>query len=459
MNDEFENALAWFTAAPRGWIESGRRNLGAGAQWVWEVIQGDFNDNASTAQVATGTVISMIPFVDQLCDVRDLVANCRRIDDEPDESWPWLSLSLTLIGLFPSLGSLFKGCLKVIFASTRKVAAKSGATPVTELAIGASLAQLRKFLNRADVAAALRALRWDNPFKTIAAQLKKTASRLQVAALTRAFDSASDAAKSLIGIVQRWGGSELANKAHAMLESLAAVEQKVDKKLGEALGPVREFLTRLARRLEIEADMAHRAYLNSVNPHAFKALASELDEAKAFGRAKPDWVDISNRVEFPEISSPPAALHGWPDVKCHNTFHSMRAATIPPGTTLYRIVDPRSRDNSICWMSEAEFKKLKSKSEWRRRFAVWAHWNSNGEYVTYTVPPGPGLNVWKGTTASQKLNGSDYVLQGGAEQIVLDPGHLEKAHLGKRKKTGWGYDDLGTKNDLIGVPVLRNHTQ
>lgn len=39
-------------------------------------------------------------------------------------------------------------------------------------------------------------------------------------------------------------------------------------------------------------------------------------------------------------------------------------------------------------MTKAEFDKLKSKDDWRRRFAVWANWNSNGEFVTYTVPKG-----------------------------------------------------------------------
>jgi hypothetical protein len=81
MNDEFENALSWFCSAPLGWIESGKKNLAAAAEWLWEVLQGDFNDNQTTAQVATGTVISMIPFVDQLCDVRDVVSNCNKIKE------------------------------------------------------------------------------------------------------------------------------------------------------------------------------------------------------------------------------------------------------------------------------------------------------------------------------------------------------------------------------------------
>jgi hypothetical protein len=108
-------------------------------------------------------------------------------------------------------------------------------------------------------------------------------------------------------------------------------------------------------------------------------------------------------------------------------------------------------------MTEAEFIKLKTKDDWRRRFAVWAHWNSNGEFVTYTVPSGSGLNVWEGITASQQLKGTNYVLEGGARQIVVDPEHLDKAYLSARRKTKWGYDDLGTQNKLVGVPVQTNH--
>jgi hypothetical protein len=399
----------------------------------------------------------MIPFVDQLCDVRDLVANCRQINDEPDETWHWVSLVLTLIGLFPSVGSLLKGCLKVLFAAARKGAAKSRASPKIELAVDASIAQLHRFLNRPEVAKAMKMLRWDNPFKVLAIQLRQTASKLNTAALKSAFDNIASAAQSVLGLVKRWGGADLARVSVQTLKMIDSVRSRADKQLGNALNPVRTYLTTLARKLEIEADMAHRAYLNSVNPHAFKAILSDIEEAKAFGRAKPDWVDVTTTAKFDRLDSPPIARPGWPDVGSFETFHKMEPVTIPPGTKLYRIVDPRSRDNSICWMSEEEFKKLKSKSEWRRRFAVWAHWNSDGEFVTYTVPPGPGLNVWEGAAASQRIKGTQYFLEGGSTQIVVDPSHLDKAYVGTRNKTGWGYDDLGIENDLIGVPVQRNN--
>jgi hypothetical protein len=456
MTDEFENALAWFCSAPSEWIESGRKNLAAGAEWVWQVIQGDFYDGQSTGQVVTGTIISMIPFVDQICDVRDICANCSKIKQEPDRPWHWFSLVLTLIGLFPTLGSLFKGCLKVAFASLRKAGAVSKLTPKTELLVGAAVTHLNNFLSRPEVVKTIKALNWDNPRRIIAKELKKVAAKLNTNALLSSFDDGISAAQSLLNLVRKWGNQALASRAGELLSILKDVRRVADQKIAQALRPVQDFLDQLARRLEIDSDLAHRAYLDTVNPHAFQKVANEVEEVAAFQRAKPKWVDDTGVISYPALQARPAPRTGWPSTDAYETFNTMRPQTLPPGTVLYRIVDPTSRDNSICWMTKVEFEQLRSKDDWRRRFAVWAHWNSNGEFVTYAVPPGPGLNVWEGVTASQSLKGTEYVLEGGARQIVLDPSHLEKFSLSKRMKTSWGYDDLGKSNDLIGVPVQKN---
>ena len=457
MNKDFENALAWFASAPADWLESGRKNLTSAAEWIWQVLQGDFNDNASTAQVATGTIISMIPFVDQICDIRDLVANCKKIKEEPNGSWPWISLVLTLIGLFPTIGSLIKGSLKVMFAALRKGATVSGVTPRLDNYADLSISQLNRFLARPEVAKTLAALKWDNPYGTLAKEIKKISTKINVSALNTSLSEAVNAAQSMLALVKRWGGTALAKKADELLETINTVKQGADRHLANALKPVKDYLQCLARKLEIDADMAHRAYLNNINPHAFKKISSESEEVAAFNKTKPSWVDNTGTQQYTALNSPPPAIKDWPDVKDFHTFHTMTPEVIPAGTTLYRIIDPTSRDNSICWMRESEFKKLKSKSDWRRRFAVWAHWNANGEYVTYTVPEGRGLHVWEGVTASQQIKNTPYFLEGGAAQIVINPADLDRAFVGKRQKTGWGYDDLGTKNDLVGVPTLKNN--
>lgn len=110
-------------------------------------------------------------------------------------------------------------------------------------------------------------------------------------------------------------------------------------------------------------------------------------------------------------------------------------------------------------MRKAEFEKLTSKSDWRKRFAVWKSWNENGEYIVYTVPPGQSLKVWEGRAATQiNENAKEYSLEGGAVQIVLDPSLLKKEFTGERRKTGWGYGDVAGDpvSPYLGLPKLEN---
>lgn len=467
MNDEFENALAWFGAAPSRWLDSAKKDLSAAADWIWEVLQGDFNDNQSTAQVVTGTAISMIPFVDQICDVRDICANSKKINSEPDNSWHWISLVLTLIGLLPVLGSLFKGCAKVLFAGIRKAGKVGGMTSRIEKAIDLALPHLRKFLARPAVVKTLNGLKMDNVYKNLAKELRKISRGLSKTKLLKVFDEAIDAANGLLELVKKWGSKGLAGKAVELMATLAATRKKADARIAEVLKPVQEILEQLARRLDIEADMAHRVHLDTVNPHAFHKLDG-AGEIAAIQKNKPNWIDIRTDLPNPPLQAgvPPPDKR-WtstdpnPNDKAnriansHRTFSDIQPIELPPGTKLYRVVDPTSADNNICWMSDAEFLKLKSKDDWRRTFAVWAHWNSNGEFVTYVVPPGKPLCVWEGVTASQQL-GTNIVLEGGARQIVIDPRHMVTSQIGQRQSTDWGYDDLGNTNNLVGVPVLAN---
>lgn len=465
MDDEFENALAWFRSAPSGWIESAKKDLAACAAWIWEVLQGDFNDNASTAQVVTGTVISMIPLVDQLCDVRDVVANCKKINREPDDSWHWVALVLTLIGLFPSLGSLVKGCGKVLFATLRKGGYVTGATPRITKLMDVAIIQLNKFLARPELVATLKALKIDNPYKYLAKSIRKVAKKLNTRELLGAFDTAKEAADSLVSLVKRWGGATVAQEACELLKMIESVRGNADRMLAKAVSPVQDILNQLARRLDIAADMAHRAQLNTLNPHALAKISMDAELA-AFKVNKPAWVDECATLTYPEKTKAPD-VEGWrsPNPRDKNndfyqvykTFHTMEPKIYPPRTKFYRVVDPNSSDNSICWMSESEFQKLKSKADWRRKFAVWANWNRNGEFVTYIVPPGPGLKVWEGKAASQEIKGTKYVLEGGATQIVIHPDDLQVSYLGPRQKTGWGYDDFGGSTSLVGVPVQKNN--
>ncbi len=477
MQDEFENALAWFAAAPTRWVDSLEKDVGAAAEWIWGVIQGDFNEEASTAQTITGTVISMIPFVDQLCDIRDVVACCKRIHHDSDNTGNWLALALTLIGLFPTLGSLVKGCGKILFGYARKATLKAGTKAVekgltkwAEKYIEHGIAKLNSFLDRPAVRKALSALHWDNPYKHLAEQIRKLSAEVSVQKLLAAFDTAVDALKELLNTVRKWGGGKLGAKVAELLEIIDGVRKKADKMLGNVLKPLQEWLDHLARRLDIEGDNNYRAYLRETTGHSFIRPKAEAEIA-AFEKELPRWVNKTEKVAHKPARKAPVQA-GWPDLdpkvkpgerhplaKAYETFenNTIEPVTIPPGEALYRVLDPSSGDNSICWMRKAEFNKLKSKDDWRRKFAVWSSWNSNGEFVTYTVPPGKGLNVWEGVVGTQKIDGTLYKLEGGAIQIVLNPNDLKKEFLGKRQPTNWGYSSFGETVEMTGVPILTNN--
>lgn len=477
--DELENALAWFRAAPRSLYKSAEDKLAGIAEWVWVVIQGDFAEEQSTAQVITGTVVSMIPLVDQICDVRDVVANCKKINRDSSNTWSWVALALTLIGLFPILGSLAKGGLKILFAYGRKSALKLGTKAVTSdyfksltPHIEAGIKKFNEFLATPPVRKAMAAMKLDNPYKWFAEQARKLTAKINTSSLLSAFDETIKALNKLTDLVKKYGTAAMDTQVGQLLQLVKKVRGEANTQLAKVLKPVQDTVDKIARRLEIEADQTYRAYTNTINPHAFQRPTLDAEIA-AFKADKPAWVDAVSKERFPALEQAPSIPVGFPNVRStsgpltakFNTFHDMAPTEIPPGTTLYRVLDPGSSDNSICWMSKAEFDKLKSKDDWRRGFAVWANWNKNGEFVTYVVPPGQPLKVWEGVTGSQVMRdaagnvvsaggGKKFALEGGARQIVLNPADLQKEYLGKRQPTGWGYGDLGQSTDMVGVPTL-----
>lgn len=471
MWEELENALAWYAAAPARWVQSAKQDMSAAAEWIWVVLQGDFAEEQSTAQTITGTVVSMIPFVDQICDVRDVVANCKKINEDTANKWAWVALVLTLVGLFPTLGSLAKGCFKILFAYGRKSALRgtkaaldSDFWKASKPFVEASIQKLNEFLARPEVRKALKALKWDNPYKELAKLARKLAGELNVSKLLQAMDECIGALKKLTDLIERWGSAAMKTQAGQLLATVKRIRDQANRKLAEVLAPVQHWINQLARRLEIEADMNYRAYTNAINPHAFTrpSQAAELD---ALRTNKPAWVD-KGVPKYKAMEDPPSKPD-WPDINetgrrglldnQFTTFHNATPTTYPPGTVLYRVVDPGSADNSVCWMTKVAFDKLTSKDDWRRHFAVWGSWNKNGEFVTYTVPPGKPLRAWEGITASQTVNRGEFVLEGGARQIVLDPKDLEKSFIGKRQPTGWGYSNHGESMDMVGVPTLTNN--
>ncbi|QDK96895.1 hypothetical protein FM020_02845 [Acinetobacter tandoii] len=484
------NALAAIEAPINKAIKKGQETAQDTAEWLWVVIQGDFAEEQSTAQVVTGTVISMIPFVDQICDVRDLCANASKIKEDTNNPWAWVGLILTLIGLFPVLGSLFKGVVKVILAPVRRFMLKPATKALkftggniykfAEPAIESGITELNKFLTRPAVKTAIKKAKITNIYKATANKIREVKGMLTKQALLDKLDEYVGYLQETVKFIDKYASKATGAKARQMLKTVIDVRNLANQKLGGFLKPVQDFLEKLAVRVEKEGNQTFKATTNIKNIHNFKRIDTN-SELKSVLNHKPNWVDVTSKEKYEALAISPKIPKGYPDISdrsknraliaAYNTFNKAKAVHIPAGEVLYRVLDPRSADNSICWMREAEYKKLKSKADWRRYFAVFASWNNNGEVVKYKVPKG-GINVWEGPAASQtfknsvgkveKVNskGEIFVLEGGGIQIVLDPKDLVRANISKREATPWGYDSglIGeAKTSMVGVPRLEQN--
>ena len=215
-------------------------------EWLWEAIQGDFNDDRSVGQIAFDTGISMIPIVDQICDVRDIIANCKKIDSDKSNHWAWVALVLTLIGLFPSLGSLVKGVLKIFFLFIRRMGADNIAKAV-DLAMTWVITLLRK----REVQQYLKKLKVEQIFKWLADEIKVVRGKLNTQALLIAFDKVIGIMNRLLNKVSNM--PFIGAKAKAVIAKVKEIRMLADSKIGQAVAPVQKALDAIIKRLELMA--------------------------------------------------------------------------------------------------------------------------------------------------------------------------------------------------------------
>ena len=426
--DNMRVALAYITGAPEKLFDASVDT----ALWVWEAIQGDFNQDRSTGQIAFDAAVSMVPLVDQVCDMRDLVANCRELQKDHSNTWAWVGLCLTLIGLFPVLGSLVKGVLKIFFLFIRR----SGGHAV-EQAVDEAMTWVITLLRKKEVMTYWDALKWGQVFKELADAIKKVRNQIDVLRLLRAFDRGIRALDTLLGKVKYVPGA--AAKAEQTLNMVKAVRLQANAHIGKALQPIRDALDIVIRRLEMEDLMQHRAILNTVNVH-FHGGLPEARAVKLMRDAKPlpGWLSRGEPGVFSPLDPKDYVdtvndriAKGFPHLEENQikTFaKGLEAVELVGPLRLYRIIGPGSVASAQDWVTEAVFKQIMDsanpKSAWRKYLAVWPDWNVNGQFVVYELKAGETLKVWKGPAASQVKDGEmelgDRYLEGGWEQIKFD---------------------------------------
>jgi hypothetical protein len=420
---QMRDALAWTTNDQRSEHETPTHVW----EWFWQAVQGDFNEDRSTGQIVVDAAISMIPLVDQVCDVRDLIANCRKLYEDDSDSWSWVALVLTLIGLVPFVGSLVKGVLKVFFAFVRR----AGGAAVAR-AVEAAMTWVITLLRRESFQKYLKFHQIDEVFSWLAQEIKSIKHRIRPAQLLAAFDTAIQTLNALVKKVEHIPG--VGKKAKSAFETVVWVRSRARQGIESVTARIDNIFDTIVLRLEQDALKSRHGILDVRNVHYRGALpeaaAVTLMRTK---KPRPSWLgeppERWPKADYERVKAKVDAKvkQGWPPLNQQGieSFHKLEAAEIKGPARMYRIVSPNSRAMSDCWISEEVFKKIQNspdpRAAWRKYLAVWPDWNGNGQFVIYDIKPGETLKVWRGPAATQTKDAlPELCLEGGGEQIVFN---------------------------------------
>lgn len=404
--------------------------------WLWEALQGDFNQQRSVGQVTFDAAISMIPGVDQVCDVRDIIANCKEIDKDSSNKWAWVGLVLTLIGLFPSLGSLVKGVLKIFFLYVRRL----GINHVVQ-AVDGAVGVVVMLLRRREVARYWRHLRWDRVFHELAVQVRGVRNLISPGRILAAFDRGIALMRNLL----KWVADIpfIGTGPKALVELVVGIRGRINGRIEETLEHVHPIFDRIILRLEYEDMLQRRAIMNSGNVH-FRGALPEAHSIALMRRANPPpaWLSKGAPTKNEPLSAADkrdsvgdyAKNNDYPDLKdsqIESFAKGMARVRLHGPMKLYRVVSPSNSAAGSDWFSEEVFNTLMKsadpKAMWRKHLAVWPDWNPDSQFVIYELKAGESLNVYRGPASAQVKSADasspgfpDHHLEGGMEQIKFD---------------------------------------
>jgi hypothetical protein len=411
-------------------------------EWIWGALQGDFNAERSAGQIGFDMVVSLIPLVDTVCDLRDLCANIRQYRKDPTNKITLFFIATTVIGFFPEVGTVAKSVLRLVWVYLKPLVKHADdITNVSKLltaanrACDAALPKITEYLQHNRVVKWATDGKLPDMYKFVGKTIRESTEKLSPAALGRLLNGKFDDLKSLLQKIRPIVPSTVREHIDDLIKLVDAKRSAMSDAIQEFVQPVRTVLKVVAKRLD---DQAWQVQTYRTN-RGWIAPISESGSARLINGKPPRWAKKlaepmahlplemdSNAIKALMKENPKhPALENW-IVETFSERGKIRADAIKGPAKLYRIIDPSNEGAGIFWMTEAEYKAIKNRDEWRSRFAVKPEWNQNGWLVEYEVKAGESLPVWRGPAASQELKGTDYYLEGGGEQIVFFPGNRDE---------------------------------
>jgi hypothetical protein len=417
-------------------------DIGLG-EWIWGALQGDFNAERSAGQIGFDMVVSLIPVVDTVCDLRDLCANVRQYTKDPTNKVTLFFIVTTIVGFVPEIGTVVKSALRLVWVYLRPILRHADdivnlekLTAAAHRACDAALPKITEYLQHNRVVKWATDGKLPDMYKFIGKTIRESADKLHPAMLGQLLNNKFDDLKSMLQKIRLIVPSTIREHIDDFIKLIEAKRQEMSAVIQEFIQPVRTVLKVVAKRLD---DHAWHVQTYQTN-RGWIAPISESGSAKLINASPPKWVKkMSKDMKYPASDlSPPqiqALMKAHPnhpplDAGTVSTFSKnnggIKAGTIKGPARLYRIVDPSNEGAGMYWMTESEYRSLKNRAEWRSKFAVRPEWNQNGWVVEYEIKAGETLPVWRGPAASQELKGTDYYLEGGGEQIVFFPGRRDE---------------------------------
>jgi len=404
-------------------------------EWIWGALQGDFNPERSTGQIGFDMVVSLIPIVDTLCDIRDLWANIRQYRKEPGNKVALFFMATTVVGFIPEAGTVVKSALRLVWVYLKPlikhaddITNVSKLVAATNRACDAALPKLTEYLQHNRVAKWATKDKLPDMYQFVAKTIREVSDKISSAKLSSLLDEKIGDLKALLQKIRPIVPSTIREQIDDALKFLDAKRRVIGGAIQEFTQPVKTVLKVFAKKLD---DQAWRVEIHRTN-RGWIAPISESGSAKLINAKRPKWAQkIAGGMKFPPLDPDKVdigrlsrehpkhpKLENW-IVETFSERGGMRADAILGPAKLYRVIDPTNEAGGIFWMTEAEFKAIKNRDEWRAKFAVKPEWNQNGWVVEYEIKAGESLPVWRGPAASQELKGTDCYLEGGGEQIVF----------------------------------------
>ena len=417
------------------------------ANWVWEALQGDFNPNRSAGQIGLDTVVCLIPGIDTLMDIRDLIANIIAIVAAPANGMAWFNLVLTLIGFIPGLGSVAKGVVKIVFVKLRPLIKHADDLTNTskmvkylDEAFDAALPSIVQYLTHPKVQQFLTKAGVPDVVKWVAKSIRTVVAKADPATLKAAFNDKANSLRDILVYLRPLLPDAAGPRVKRVLDGIVLVQKNFDGAVSKFMEPLHAMMMRLADRLDEMHWVAHSQQLNK----GWIAPLSEQGSRRLIAKHRPAWAKTAPPVTYKQLTpmsfrKEQAYLKGiekgappLDDDAIMSFANGVKARPLRDGETLYRVVDPTSGSLSTCWIPESVWKQINTNPDlareiWRGKLAVKPDWNQNGTYVKYTYNQARDgdITVWDGPTAMQWLGQSKKLeegfLEGGLTQIVFQP--------------------------------------